>query len=615
MSEASISYDTPYVEPTPAFYSGAAISNLVPHPFPIAIAGHPYQIQWDHTVIGVWGAKFKQDSLPLLRAQADQSNTPGEQSISPEQFWRRSQETWHYGSGQAHLDRSNSELRRFYTSKGVDCWTPWKMELLNTTGSVLTSANSNLYTTVAGSYVYVTDGTTLKFSSGALSSWTTVTGTPSVATSIDTDGTTVYTTHNTSGVYSTTAGGASTASLATGTANLVRYTKGRIMVAGGTSLYNYTSGAALPTALLTKNAGWTWVDITGGQSQIYAAGYSGDKSLIYRTAIVADGTTLGAPIVAGELPDGEIVRSINAYLSYIIIGSDLGVRFCSVNSDGSLTIGSLITTTSPVYCSEGQDRFVWYGMSNLDTSSTGLGRMDLQTFTAPLTPAYASDIMATGQGAVRSVITFGNLRLFSVDGLGIFYETASTPVSSGTFTTGLIGYGISDKKVAVFFDLKHEPLHGTISVSLAADGRKASVVGTSTVIASPSPTNAFPTKQLLGEEFQITVTLTPTANVSPVLSRWTLRSYPVPIRTAQWNIPIMLFDPVLAGGVDQPVDVDAEYAFLVGLHKSQKIASLQIGTSNYQAVMYDYQWLPEKVVGNEGSMHGTFYAQFREIAG
>ena len=77
----------------------------------------------------------------------------------------------------------------------------------------------------------------------------------------------------------------------------------------------------------------------------------------------------------------------------------------------------------------------------------------------------------------------------------------------------------------------------------------------------------------------------------------------------------MLFDPVLAGEVDQAVDVDAEYAFLVGLHKSQKIASLQIGISNYQAVMYDYQWLPEKVVGNEGSMQGTFYAQFREIAG
>ena len=150
---------------------------------------------------------------------------------------------------------------------------------------------------------------------------------------------------------------------------------------------------------------------------------------------------------------------------------------------------------------------------------------------------------------------------------------------------------------------------------MATDGKAAKAVGTSSTVKSPSPASSFPTQQLLGEEFLITMTLTPTANISPVLSRWTLRSYPVPTRTAQWNLPILLFDPVTAGGVDYPLDVDTEYQFLLNLHKSQKIASLQIGNTNYQAVMYDYQWLPEKVVGNDGIMQGTFYAQFREIAG
>jgi hypothetical protein len=387
------------------------------------------------------------------------------------------------------------------------------------------------------------------------------------------------------------------------------------MVAGGTSLYNVTAGGALPAALLTKATGWTWVDMAGGQSQIYAAGYSGDKSLIYRIQILADATALGAPIIAGELPDGEIIRSIKGYLSYIVIGSDLGIRFCSVNTDGSLNIGALIPTTSPVYDMEGQDRFVWYGLTNYDASSTGLGRMDLSTFTGALTPAYATDLMATGQGTVRSVVTFGNYRLFTIDGLGVYYETASTPVSTGTFTTGLVGYGISDKKVAVFLDLKHEALRGTIQVSISADNGTTRSIGTSSTAGTPSPAYAFPAQQLLGEEFLITVTLTPASNISPVLTRWTLRSYPVPVRTAQWNIPIMLSDPIHAGGTDRPLNVDDEVTFLIGLHRSQRIASLQIGNSNYQAVMYDYQWIPEKVVGHEGSMQGIFYAQFREIAG
>ena len=195
-----------FYKPVTDFYSGAGTSKQVPYPFPIAVAGHPYQVQWDHTVIGVWGAKFKRDTLPLLRTQADASNTPGEQSISPEQFWRRSQESWHYGSGQLHLDRANSELRRFLSSKGIDCWSPWKLKLLNTTSNIVSSANTNLHAVSAGTYVYFTDGASLKYSSGNLGSWTTVTGTPSAASSIDTDGTTVYTTHGASGVYSTTVG-------------------------------------------------------------------------------------------------------------------------------------------------------------------------------------------------------------------------------------------------------------------------------------------------------------------------------------------------------------------------------------------------------------------------
>lgn len=613
--EDSLRYDTPYVEPTPAFYSGASTSPLVPYPFPVAVAGHPYQIQWDAPSIGVWGGKFKKTSLPLLRTQADNSNTPGEQSVSPEQFWRRSQDSWQFGSGQYHYDRANSNGNRFYSSKGIDPWTPWKASLLNATSNVKTSTNTGLQCLVAGTYVYLANGTALNYSSGALSSWSSTTGMTGSPLSITTDGNTIWTANNTNGVYSGTVGASSVSSYATGTVTLVSFTKSRLMAAGGGKLYNITTTGALPTALLDLSGrNFTWVDIVGGQSQIYAAGYAGDKSLIYRTAIKADGTALDVPIVAAELPDGEIVASLGSYLGYILIGSNRGVRFCSVNSDGSLTLGSLTKTDSTVYSFEGQDRFVWYGLTNYDISSTGLGRLDLTSFTSTLTPAYASDLMADGQGAVRSVQTFNNYRLFTVDGVGLFYETASTPVSTGSITVGTTSYGITDPKVAMFLDLKHEPLSGSISFAISADGKAAKTIGISSVATSVSPTNAFPCRQLFGEEFQLTATLTPESNVSPVLTRWTLRSYPAPVRTGQWDIPILLFDTVSAGGTDYPQDVTAELDFLIGLHKSQKIATLQIGNTVSQAVMYDYQWLPE-AFNTKGYVRGTFYAQFREIAG
>ena len=129
-------FDTPLYDPSPALFAGPSSSNLVPYPFPVGLGGHYYGVQWDKDSIGVWGAKFKRESLPLLRQQADNSNIPGEQSISPEQFWRRSQDTWLYGEGQTYLDRSTSEIRRYHDGLGIDPWTPWQLKLLNDTTKV-----------------------------------------------------------------------------------------------------------------------------------------------------------------------------------------------------------------------------------------------------------------------------------------------------------------------------------------------------------------------------------------------------------------------------------------------------------------------------------------------
>ena len=577
-------YDTPYFAPSPAFYAGTSYSALVPYPFPISIDGHAYQLQWDANSIGVWGAKFKRNSLPLLRTQADASATPGEQSVSPEQFWRRSQETWQYGEGQVYLDRASSDLRRYHDAEGIDPWNPWGFTLLNDTQNKKSSTNTGLQAIVAGSYVYILDGTAVQFSTD-LSSWTTVTvsGSPASPVSITTDGYNVWTARGTSGVYSTIAGGASETSYATGTATLIRFVKSRLMAAGGGKLYNITTSGALPSALLDlSNRNFTWVDICGSPTQIYAAGYSGDKSYIYRTAIKADGTALDVPIVAGQLPDGEIIRSVGEYLGYILLGTDLGVRFCSSNSDGSLIIGSLIKTYDPVYCFEGQDRFVWFGASNYDNKS-GLFRLDLTAFTSTLTPAYASDLMGPASGTVRSVATFNNLRIFTVDGFGLYTELANTPVAEGTFVSGVIAYGISDPKVAMFLDVKHEPLHGTIAAGIIADQNdddiaidQTNVIGISQVQGSVSPTSAFPCGQLRGENFQIVFSLKPTNNVAPVLTRWTLRSYPAPTRTAQWDVPILLFPTINAGDKDWAVDVNKELNFLTGLHSNQTIVTLQV---------------------------------------
>ena len=223
-------------------------------------------------------------------------------------------------------------------------------------------------------------------------------------------------------------------------------------------------------------------------------------------------------------------------------------------------------------------------------------------------------------GAVRSVVTFNNKRYFTVDGFGLVGE-ASVPVPSGTFVSGVISYGISDPKVAMYIDIKHEPLVGSIQVAIVADQsdsyidtNKANTVGTSTKVGSVSPPYAFPCGQLYGETFQVVLKLTSDGTNSPILNRWTLRSYPIPVRSAQWDVPILIYPTVTIGDKDWAQDSDTEINYLVSLHQTQSVVTLQVADATYPVVMYDYQWLPD-AIDIHGKPRGIFYAQLREIVG
>jgi hypothetical protein len=188
---------------TSSFYSGAALSSLVPGVYPVSLNGRPYMLDDSKP--------FVQRTVPLLRQQADASASPGEASINPEDLWRRSVESWHHGAGQTSYDRADSDPFRFRSSKGVDVWTQHALSLLPGTGQELASANTNLQLAVAGTRLYALDGTALKFTtdvaSAGAATWTAVTGMPGAAgTSIASDGFNVWTANAANGVYATNRG-------------------------------------------------------------------------------------------------------------------------------------------------------------------------------------------------------------------------------------------------------------------------------------------------------------------------------------------------------------------------------------------------------------------------
>lgn len=604
------------------YYSGTvATTSEVPGLFPVGLAGRTY-------LVDLLSGQFHWRSIPVLREQADTQQTPGEHTINPEDLWRRASEDWSHGAGQTYFDR-DSDPARFRSSKGVDPWTRWQASLLKTTVLQRSSANSNLRLAAATGRLYLTDGTavlyTTTLTSPGAATWTAVTATPAAAaTSITTDGFNVWTSHTASGIYSTNTGTGAASSYVTGTVTLVRYLKGRLMAASANSVYNITAGGALPTALLTHaNTGFTWADMAEGRTHIYLAGYAGDHSLIYSTAIKPDGTALDVPAVAGELPDGEQVLSIYGYLGYILIGTSLGVRFAIPDSSGKLTLGKLIrlgTGSAPVYCFEGQDRFVWFGWPYYDSTSSGLGRIDLSVFTdgPGLQPAYASDLMVSSYAIVQSVCTFAptpGYRVFTVEGVGVYAESVDDDlVASGTIDSGLITYGIPDVKMAVYLLLRHDALAGTVGVSIAGDGGTMTSVGTSSDVGAAG--TSITVGQILGRTHEVRLTLNRSSvdtSTGPTVTRSTLRSYPIPTRGDIIPLPIVLHESLEVNGQVRPVNVLSEFLALKALTGNQRLVLFQLGSYSISVFVEDFDWQPTGLTQDRTWFNGIMTMKLKAV--
>ena len=585
-------FTTPYVG-GPTFYTGTGVSGLVPDIFPVAIAGRPYMLDLKS---GRFGRAFEQ----RLRDSADDSNIPGEGAINPQGLWRRGQVSWHKGSAQKYGDTAEGVDTRFSSSKNIDPWTKGQLSMLKTTSQVLSSASTNLFMVVAGDRLYVADNQTLKYTTD-LSTFSTVTGTPTAAINgMTTDGYTVYVSFESNGIYTTNTSATSASSYNTGhNWGTLGYVKGRLMAAGsgstdGHKLWNITASVNNPTILYTHpNTAFRYVGFAAGQNHIYAAGYAGKTSLIYRTTIKADGTALDIPTQAGELPVGEVVSTIYGYLGYIVIGTNFGIRLATSDTNGDLIIGPVLETTTNVKCAVGDGRFVWYGWTNFDATSTGLGRIDLSQFNTVNEPAYASDLMADVQGAVNAVVNWGDYRLFSISGQGLYREHATNLAESGYVETGSWRWGIPDPKFATFVDFRTLPLSGSLTFALNLDNGGYESLAT---FGTPGVTE----KTLDGSDtsfgeaaFKITFTRSSTdSTVGPTLTRWQVRAFPAPKRSELFSVPILLHEKLNRSNREYYYDVVNELAFLRGLISDTRITTYQEGEETFRVIVENVEWIP-----------------------
>ena len=250
-----------------------------------------------------------------------------------------------------------------------------------------------------------------------------------------------------------------------------------VTAVGSTTTFSYVVGSAtvttaattgkflkttLPTPVYTHpNTAWIWSSISEGGTAIYAAGYAGGNSAIYRFSLSeANGgmPTLTSGIIAAQLPIGEIVNKIETYLGYMLIGTNKGVRVATIESDGSLNYGPLVIEESNgVYDFAFRDRFVW--VTGAVGGYAGLYRIDLgaeittsseSLYRQTLRFAYATDtFLSSVTGYATSVDFVGNSNqiAFTTSGSnGIAIQSTTVLATTGYLTTGKIRYGTLEPK-------------------------------------------------------------------------------------------------------------------------------------------------------------------------
>ena len=605
---------------TPAFYTGTTTTSLVPDVFPVAIGGHPY-------LLDVKSGQFTRAFEPRVRDSVDQSTAPGEAAINPGGLWRRGEVSWHYGAGQKYADTAEAQDYRFFKSKGVDPWTKGQLSLLNTTKVSLSSAATTAHMVVQGTRVYVTVGADVKYTTDPYASspvWTdvvdeaggTAAATGTVA-AMATDGQKVFLAFPTDGIRqvipSTDPAIISNTKYVTGSDSyyMLGFAKGFMFGAHDKNLKLISAAGSASDKITPDESEFKWVGVATGQNAVYAAGYVGKKSLIYKITIKADGT-LDAGVVALELPTGEVVSAISGYLGGILLGTDKGVRYCTTDANSNLLAGAIIPTSGKVNKFTSTGKYAWFTWSNYDGVSTGLGRMDLGTYTAANTPAFATDLMYTSTADVLSVVTFNDKHCFYVSGVGVVAEDSANYVASGEIETGTYRWGIPDRKFVARVDTRALPLDGSVASYLKLDGGDYTLLGTWN--NADDTENSFVGSDDKAIEAQFKFVLTRSSGVvGPVFTRWTARAYAAPFRSEVFRLPLILHETLRVWDKDYFVDVDAELRFLRGLIQDPQIVTLQIRDETVPVIVEDFEWNPVDAHDREWLWEGTATVTMRSV--
>jgi hypothetical protein len=182
--------------------------------------------------------------------------------------------------------------------------------------------------------------------------------------------------------------------------------------------------------------------------------------------------------------------------------------------------------------------------------------------------------------------------------------------------SGIYRWGVPDTKFIPKWDLRTEPLHGTVALSVASDSGDFRSVGTQTVEASLESTfDGFESK-VFEAEARLTLSRSSTdSTVGPVVTRWLGRAYAAPLRSQIFSVPLLLHHKLNIRGFEYFMDVDTELNYLRDLVENPRVVTYQENASTYSVIVEDVRWQPVDSANNHNAWdwNGTCVIIMRSV--
>jgi hypothetical protein len=396
------------------------------------------------------------------------------------------------------------------------------------------------------------------------------------------------------------------------------------------------------------NSSWIWTGICEGPNAIYAGGYSGDSSTVYRLSLDTTGNVplLNKAVTAADLPKGEYVTALGSYIGkYMVFGTNKGVRVGQIDtsgfvSSGYITYGPLTVVTNgydpasgttlnglPVRAITFNDRYAYCTVSNYidngdGTYSSGLIKIDLSREIAPNLMAYATHLRLPGTAVASDVTIWGNSNKLAIGMTASgTYIQSNNLCASGYIQTGLIRYLTLEDKHFKLIKLNVEnPIPGLIGIGTVADnGTFTNIItlDSSFNFSQDIATNIAHEQPALA----LRVDLYPSNDLSssPVFTGYQLKALPAVHRQRVITIPVMNYD-FEGDRYNMPVGYEgraaARIASLENLEEPGNVITFQDFTNKetVQGVIESVQFVrmtpPERRFTGFG---GICYVEFRTV--